>query len=200
MKGPQFLPLFTPLTAKVFHLFSRCFSQPENRVPPLLPNPKPLASLDNLSNEHLMEAGRRLLPPNSTLFAGDELNVLGSGPIGVGGYADIWEAALGDRSVILKSYRLYETGDIKHTSRVRDARFLSSGITHILVQRYRREILVCSKLSHPNVVLFVGVASTPSHPLSLALDTTGHHGLGEYLDENPQTDKLELVRHLRCSV
>ena len=180
-------------------MFSWCFSQSENGAPRSSPNPTPLSILDDLPNEHLMEATGRPLPSNSTSFKGDELKVLDNGPIGVEGYTDIWEATIDNRDFILKSYRLYETGDIEHTSRVRDARLLSHEMIHISVQRYRGEILVCSQLSHPNVALFVGVASTPSHPLSLVFDTAGHHGLGEYLDKNPKADKLDLVRRLRFS-
>ena len=63
-----------------------------------------------------------------------------------------------------------------------------------MFQRYCREVLACSQLSHPNVVPFVGIISTPSHPFSLIFDTAGHLGLIEYLEKNPQADKMSLVR------
>ncbi|KAF9649933.1 kinase-like protein [Thelephora ganbajun] len=67
-------------------------------------------------------------------------------------------------------------------------------IVHVPFQRYLREVSACTQLSHPNIVPFVGITSTPNHPFSLILDTAGHTGLREYLDKNPEADRLKLVQ------
>jgi serine/threonine protein kinase len=69
-----------------------------------------------------------------------------------------------------------------------------------LLQRYCREVTVCSQLSHPNIVPFVGFVITSNHSFSLIFDTAGHLGLREYLEMHPQADKMDLVRLSLLSV
>jgi hypothetical protein len=127
------------------------------------------------------------------------VKIVGDTPIGAGGHANILEATLDGRDVILKSYRLYEIGGIERTFLVRNQRSFSYCTTYILFQRYHKETVACAQLSHPNVVPFLGVTSSPSYSLSLVFNTAGYLGLREYLDKSPGVDKLKLVRRLSIS-
>ena len=48
----------------------------------------------------------------------DVVEIVHNTPIGAGGHANIFEETLDGRSVIVKSYRLYEMGDVERTLRV----------------------------------------------------------------------------------
>jgi len=61
---------------------------------------------------------------------------------------------------------------------------------------------VCSRLIGWNTVPFLGVYSTPEHPLALVFEFMDHANLREYLRNNRNVGRLELVgsRHTaRCS-
>ena len=61
------------------------------------------------------------------------------------------------------------------------------------LQRFSREVLISSQLSHPNIVPFIGVYSTPLHPFALVYEMMDHLDIGQYLVENPNVSKLKLV-------
>ena len=53
---------------------------------------------------------------------------------------------------------------------------------------------MCSRLSHRNIVSFIGVYSTTKHPFSLVFDFAGHLDLREYLQTHSTARRLEVVR------
>ena len=53
---------------------------------------------------------------------------------------------------------------------------------------------MCSRLSHRNIVCFIGIYSTAKHPFSLVFDFAGHLDLREYLRAHPTARRLDLVR------
>ena len=55
-------------------------------------------------------------------------------------------------------------------------------------------MLACTRLSNKHVVPFIGVYSTPEHPLALVFEFMEHLNLGEYLRNNRDAGKLGLVR------
>ena len=61
-------------------------------------------------------------------------------------------------------------------------------------QRFSEEALVCGRLSHRNIVSFIGTYSTTKHPFSLVFDFAGHLDLRQYLGTHPMARRLELVR------
>ena len=62
-------------------------------------------------------------------------------------------------------------------------------------QRFSQEALVCGRLSHRNIVSFIGIYSTVKHPFSLVFDFSGHLDLRQYLGTHPTASRrLELVR------
>jgi serine/threonine protein kinase len=52
---------------------------------------------------------------------------------------------------------------------------------------------VSNKLSHPNVVPFLGVYSAPGHPFALVYEMMENMDLGQYLAQHPNVSRLKLV-------
>ena len=50
---------------------------------------------------------RPFLPPSYRWLGWGDLKVVGNCPIDAGGFADVWVGELGDRRVVVKSYRCY---------------------------------------------------------------------------------------------
>ena len=183
--------------ANATRLFFPYSSQSGNTAFLSSPNPPQVPVIDNsLPQKRYWEAVRQLVLSNCTSFRADEVRVISNTPIRAGGYADTWEATLNGRDVVLESYRSYEVGDIECTTRVRNYCFFAHRTVYTASQRYHTEVLAYVQLSHPNVVPFVGITSTPDHPFSLLLNAAGYVGLREYLSQNPGADKLKLVRRL----
>lgn len=105
-------------------LFSFRPSQSENMAYLSPSNPPPVPVIDSdLPYERYSEAVRQLcllLLPACPLFEPGEVTVVGDTPIAAGGFADIWRGTRGANSIIQKSYRCYETGDVESISRVRN--------------------------------------------------------------------------------
>ena len=60
-------------------------------------------------------------------------------------------------------------------------------------QRFLKEAWVSSQLSHPNIVPFLGVYSSPSHPFGLIYAMMDNLDLGRYLTDHPDVSRLKLV-------
>ena len=60
-------------------------------------------------------------------------------------------------------------------------------------QRFLKEAWASSQLSHPNIVPFIGVYSSPSHPFALIYAMMGKLDLGRYLADHPNVSRLKLV-------
>ena len=60
------------------------------------------------------------------------------------------------------------------------------------LQRFFKEAWVSSQLSHPNIVPFLGVYSTPSHPFALIYAVMDNHDLGLYLAGHLNVSRLRL--------
>ncbi|KAF9777644.1 kinase-like domain-containing protein [Thelephora terrestris] len=187
MRDLRLPPLANSFVVQAARLFYQCFSSSGNDVssPSLASPPRPVVDNDIPYERYsdAVEQLRPLFPPNCISFGADEVEVVGDIPLGAGGYANIWVATLCGRSVIRKSYRRYENDDVES-----------------IFQRYCREVTVCSQLSHPNIVPFVGFVITSNHSFSLIFDTAGHLGLREYLEMHPQADKMDLVRGIACGL
>ena len=57
-------------------------------------------------------------------LAQEDLNIVDEYPIAAGGFADVWTANHGDRKVVLKSYRLYESFGSTRVATVRSNHIL----------------------------------------------------------------------------
>lgn len=55
------------------------------------------------------------------------------------------------------------------------------------------EVLASTQLSHPNIVPFLGVYSTFTHPLALLYKLMDNLDLYKYLVQHPNINRLKLV-------
>ena len=71
----------------------------------------------------------------------------------------------------------------------------------VYLRKFYQEALAYSRLKDGNVVPFIGVYSTPKHPLALVFEFMDHLNLGEYLRNNEDIGRHELVHfhsHFYC--
>ena len=54
------------------------------------------------------------------------------------------------------------------------------------------------RLSHPNIVPFLGVTDTPA-PLSMVLEWMPNGDVRDYVGKHPEADRLQLVCHIHPS-
>ena len=83
---------------------------------PLEINHSLTTNLDTLIN--LAGRLRPFLLSSSRWFGQEDLKVVGTFPIGAGGFADVWDGKVGDRRVAVKSYRSYTSADCMLTYKV----------------------------------------------------------------------------------
>lgn len=140
--------------------------------------------------------------PASHVLEGGVLEITGKYPVNAGGVADVWEGAMGNCKVAVKSLRYSSSSDYSKTCMVSGAYLQYSPVPEVYRQRFYNEILACSRLVHPNVVPFIGVYSTPEHPLGLVFEYMEHDNIKEYLRSGKDIGRRELVRfdvHNPCS-
>jgi len=77
------------------------------------PTTTELGTIDNLDGQL-----RLPLPPSCMLLGEGDLELVGAHPIDVGGFADVWVGKMGDRTVAVKSYRCYLSGNCASTYEV----------------------------------------------------------------------------------
>ena len=123
------------------------------------------------------------------------IQVDGEFPKAAGGTANVWVGIMGVRKVAIKSYRCYSSSDWLPNYVVSYTRLSSHVLCRLKVyqQRFYKEALACSHLRHHNIVSFIGMYSTPEHPLALVFDFMDHN-LGAFLGSNKNARRLELVR------
>jgi hypothetical protein len=123
------------------------------------------------------------------------LEVVEEFPIDGGSVADVLVGMMGNHKVAIKSYRCYSSSDRLPTYVVcRTNVWRVPCQLKVHQQRFYKEALACSCLRHQNVVPFIGMYSTPEHPLALIFDFMDHLNLGVYLRNNGNVGRLELVR------
>jgi len=140
--------------------------------------------------------------PASYVLEGGVLEIISKHPVNAGGVADVWEGAMGNCKVAVKSLRYSSSSDYSKTCMVSGPYLQCSPVPEVYWQRFYNEILACSRLMHPNVVPFIGVYSTPEHPLGLVFEYMEHDNIKEYLRSNKDVGRRELVcfdAHNPCS-
>ncbi|KAF9646439.1 kinase-like protein [Thelephora ganbajun] len=101
----------------------------------------------------------------------NNLVVFGDGPSDHGGSADVWRGEVEGCPVAVKVTRLYST---------------------VPMARTREEILVWGRLSHPNILPFLGI-DTKTFPLAAVSAWMQHGNLREYLVHFPSASRLNLL-------
>ena len=157
--------------------------------------------------EHLVDLVghlRSLLPGSCEWLEQGSLEVVGEHPIDAGGVADIWVGNIGDRKVAIKVYRCYSSSNYLPT-------YVVSGVHLCYVfyslkvhrQKFYKEALACSRLRDQSILPFIGVYSTPRHPLALVFEFMVHFNLREHLRNNEDVKRHEIVRfhrRIHCSL
>ena len=144
---------------------------------------------------HVARDLRSSLPSSCRWFEPEDIKLICGGPIAAGGFADIWEATHNGRKVILKSYRCYISFDVARVATVRCNRDLRRVPPVDLSQRFYNEVLVSILLRDGDidVVPLVGVYSTEAHPFGIVYEHMDGHDLKQYLRNNPNVGRLQLV-------
>ena len=153
--------------------------------------------------ERLVAAVRDLkpfLPSGCEVLGEGDLQIPDSYPASGGGFADVWLGEMKDGTrVAIKSQRCYSSSSCLPAFLVSGEYYLHIELTGCYPQRMYKEALMYSHLNGTgrSFVPFIAVYSTPEHPFGLVFEFMEHLNLGDYLRNNPDIPRLELVRPCR---
>src|SRR6202041_920994 len=68
-----------------------------------------------------------------------------------------------------------------------------------ILQRFCQEVVAWKRLSHPNVLRFLGVSMVENN-FSMVSEWMAHGNILEYMSKNPEVDRLQLVRRFNIPV
>ncbi|KAF9651621.1 kinase-like protein, partial [Thelephora ganbajun] len=114
--------------------------------------------------------------PSSYYLDDGQIKKLNDVPFASGGYSDVWRALYKEENVSIKAFRVYTTDNIKYLNKA-----------------WCKEIVVCQNLSHPNILPFLGVISTDSHPLSIVSKWMSNGNISEFLKHDVQFNRRPLL-------
>lgn len=128
---------------------------------------------------------------------------MGECAIASGGFGDVWKGIYNGREVAIKALRVYKNEGKRKVSRVSmalryGALWVPSAQAYSFRQVFYKEITIWKRLSHPNIVPFLGVADGPA-PLSMVLEWMPNGDVRHYAKNHPEVDRLQLVRHIALS-
>jgi serine/threonine protein kinase len=106
-----------------------------------------------------LSGNRGILPASHMIRHG--LNKLGERPVGGGGFADVWEGSYRCQKVAIKVPRLYLSTDPAKAKKVSLLYQILNRQRFNIHQRFCKEAIVWSHISHPNVLPLIGVATSP---------------------------------------
>jgi serine/threonine protein kinase len=109
-----------------------------------------------------------------------------------GGFADIWLGKYKGRAVALKVLRIYGGDNIKLVKKVRSLAHILTMGSNCNLQSFCREAVLWKRLSHPNILPFLGV-STTLFSLCMVCEWMGNGNVMRYLKRNPAANRLHLV-------
>ncbi|KAF9643892.1 kinase-like protein [Thelephora ganbajun] len=109
--------------------------------------------------------------PTSYTLSPDHL-VVDPDPFAAGGYADMYRGTLNDSGICIKRIRIHGSDDERAT------------------KVFCQEAVIWKCLKHPNILLLLGVTTSP---LRLVSDWMSGGNLQEYIEKHPDTDRLELL-------
>jgi len=123
-------------------------------------------------------------------------------PVTSGSFGDVWEGICNDKRVAIKALRVYKRDDIQNVRKV------SHHIQYYLSpappvdcrhQVFCKEVVIWKRISHPNVVPFLGVSEAPT-PLCMVSEWMPNGNVRDYVGKNPEASRLQLVCRLESAL
>ena len=115
-------------------------------------------------------------------------------PVAGGGFSDVWEGIYDDKRVAIKALRVYKGDDIRKVRKVSHPAFpipiLPVDCHH---QVFCKEVVIWRRISHPNIVPFLGVSEAPT-PFCIVSEWMPNGDVRIYVRKNPAVSRLQLVR------
>jgi len=128
-----------------------------------------------ISKQFRQLCDRRDLVPISYAIPRERIKTLGDCASASGGFGDVWEGICDGQHVAIKALRVYKTDDKRKVSRV-----------------FYKEVTIWKRLSHPNIVPFLGVTDDPA-PLSIVLEWMPNGDVRQFVKDHPEADRLQLL-------
>lgn len=116
-----------------------------------------------------------------------------------GGFADTWRGDLRGDRVCIKTLRIYPSQNLQRLKNVSIRSVCQSCAHERHLQIFCKRAVMWRRLSHPNILPFLGINTTLSD-ISLVYDWGCGGNLIQYLDSNPQADRLSLVCRIPVDV
>ena len=119
-------------------------------------------------------------------------------PVASGTYGDVWEGIYDDKRVAIKTLRVYQEHDVRKVKKVLTFLILLDTRADDRYQLFCKEVVMWRRISHPNVVPFLGVLETPT-PLCMVSEWMPNGNVRDYVRRDPEASRLQLVRWLECA-
>ena len=114
-------------------------------------------------------------------------------PVATGEYADVWEGIYNGKRVAIKALRVYKGSDVRNVKRVTQMFLIHlTPVTNYHHKVFCKEVVMRSRISHPNIVPFLGISGAPA-PISIVSEWMPNGNVRDYVRKNPQTSRLQLV-------
>ena len=128
----------------------------------------------------------------SSCVASVQISGLGGNPIGRGATANVWEGTCNGKKVSIERLKA-PLNDDKTLKKVRSWCGMSSSLLlkHLWApQSFFREAVIWKRLTHPNIVPFIGVTI---NPLQIVSEWMPNGTLAEFVQEKPDVNRISLV-------
>ena len=144
--------------------------------------------------------GQTGLLPTSHIVPGELIQTT-ENPVASGAFADVWEGFYNDKRVAMKALRVYRKGDVQKVKKVPHPVLLISltTIANYRHQMFCKEVVIWKRISHPNIVPFLGVLEGPA-PLCMVSEWMPNGNVRDYVGKNPEASRLQLVCWLESSL
>jgi serine/threonine protein kinase len=133
---------------------------------------------------------RGILPTSHTIT--DDLNKVGELPIAGGGFAEVWEGNHRGRRVAIKVFRLYSSKDQTKVKKLPLIFPILNIYALNIHQRFCKEAIIWKRLSHPNVLPFIDIATSP-FKFCMVSPWMANGDVIVYLNSHPQANPLRIL-------
>jgi hypothetical protein len=137
--------------------------------------------------------GRTGLLPVSHIIPGRLIRMT-EHPVAPGNFGDVHEGIYNDKRVAVKALRVYKEDDMWEVKKVTRPAFpipLTPPVNYHH-QVFCKEAVMWRKISHPNIVQFLGVSEALA-PLCMVSEWMPNGNVRNYVAKNPETSRLQLV-------